>query len=113
MQGALQKQKQKQKPKEEEYQARRAQELYRHQVLEQIEQQRAKHKNELKAARAIPDIAGNQGYPPIYERPPQEQREYVIRGHREQKEALLRQVGVANKIVDGREEDESDTGKIG
>jgi len=42
--------------------------------------------------KAVPHIAGNQGYPPIYEPSPEQVRDVLIRKRLRQKDALLDQV---------------------
>ena len=90
-----------QKKKEEANKTER--EKNREKIIEQMERVAEKRKTDVKFSRAIPDIFGNQGYPPIYEPSAEQQRDITLRAYRQQKEALLLQVFTFRYKIDERE----------
>eukprot|EP01022_Parablepharisma_sp_SALTPOND_P021736 TRINITY_DN434_c0_g2_i1.p2 TRINITY_DN434_c0_g2~~TRINITY_DN434_c0_g2_i1.p2 ORF type:complete len:689 (+),score=109.99 TRINITY_DN434_c0_g2_i1:9267-11333(+) len=61
-------------------------------ILEQMNKLNEKRKTEIRFAKSIPHIFGNQGYPPIYEPSPEQLRDVFMRTCQNQREALLKQV---------------------
>ncbi len=70
----------------------KAREHNREQILQQIERIMEKRKTEAKISRAVPDIAGNRGYPPIYEPSQAQMRDAQLRMYAKEREALVQQV---------------------
>jgi len=77
---------------ENERKARQERERCQSIILQQIEDGKAKKITETKYKREIPDIAGSQGYPPIFEPSPVQQRTLVVTSYQHQKDALIKQV---------------------
>ena len=78
------------KEKEEKLQQQRK--LYRHMILDEIARKKDQKGFDLKTTREVPDIAGTQGYPPLFEPSPVQQREKVLLAYKKQKDLWIQQV---------------------
>ncbi len=66
--------------------------LYREMLLEQIAQKKEKARQDLKAARASPNIAGSQGYPPLFELPVDQRKAQQEHAYKTQRSIWIKQV---------------------
>ena len=78
--------------KEKEKTLREQRQLYRHLILDQITKTNQRKSQDVMHARGVPDIAGNQGYPPIYEPSPEVQKKKAMLCYKKQKDIWLQQV---------------------